>query len=329
MTACEPIGPLFTDPDPDAARAFFQSKRVALVEKVMSVSAAVEQFVTDGCYLASGGFGTNRIATAALHEVVRQGIEHLGFAGHTTTHDFQILCGGHAFGKRTLERVDAAYIVGLEARGLSPQARRVMESGEVTVCEWSNFALAARFRAAAAGLSFMPIRSLLGTETLERSGAKVLDCPFTGKPTPVVPALYPDVAFIHVHESDIYGNARIRGISVADADIARAAKRVILTTERMVSTEEIRSQPELTIIPSLCVDAVCEVPFGSYPGNMAGCYFSDEIHLSEWLSVERDEPAHRAFFRKLILDTPDFDAYLDASGARERVGELVEMEVCR
>ena len=38
----------------------------------------------------------------------------MGFAGHTSTHDFQILCAGEVFNK-----LDVAYIVGLEARGLS------------------------------------------------------------------------------------------------------------------------------------------------------------------------------------------------------------------
>ena len=84
-------GPLFSDPDPDRARAFFRSKRVALSEKVMSVDQAVSTFVHDGDYLASGGFGTNRIATALLHEVLRQEKRGLSFAGHTTTHDFEIL----------------------------------------------------------------------------------------------------------------------------------------------------------------------------------------------------------------------------------------------
>lgn len=326
MIPHETVGPLFTDPDPDNARAFFRMKRVAMEEKVMSVSDAIGRFVHDGDYLASGGFGTNRIATALLHEVVRQRRKELGFAGHTTTHDFQVLCGGHIKGHRTIVRLDAAYVVGLEARGLSPQSRRVMERGDLEVCEWSNFALASRFRAAASGLPFIPVRSLLGTETLTRSGAEVIQCPFTGKPTPVVPALYPDVAFIHVHESDVYGNARIQGISVADTDIARASKRVILTAERIISSDVIRESPEQTVIPSLCVDAVCEVPYGSYPGNMAGCYFSDETHLREWLSVEGDESEHEQFMRKLILDTPDFDSYLDTCGARERLPELELLE---
>ena len=46
----------------------------------MSVSAAVEKYVGDGDYLASGGFGGNRIATAILHEIVRQKKQNLGIA---------------------------------------------------------------------------------------------------------------------------------------------------------------------------------------------------------------------------------------------------------
>ena len=62
------------------------------------MAEAVARFVHDGDYLASGGFGTNRIATAALHEIVRQKKRNLGFAGHTTTHDFQILAAGNMDG---------------------------------------------------------------------------------------------------------------------------------------------------------------------------------------------------------------------------------------
>ena len=44
----------------------------------MSVSDAIAQFVHDGDYVASGGFGGNRIATALLHEIVRQERADLG-----------------------------------------------------------------------------------------------------------------------------------------------------------------------------------------------------------------------------------------------------------
>ncbi len=320
-------GPLFVDPDPEAARNFFRQKKGAMQDKVMSVKEAVTRFVQDGDYVASGGFGTNRISTAGMHEILRQGKQNLGFAGHTTTHDFEILTAGNRNGKKLLARLDAAYIVGLEARGLSPQARRVMQSGELEVCEWSNFALAARFRAAAAGVPFVPIRSMLGTDTFACSAAKEIECPFTGRKLLAVPALYPDVSFIHVHESDPFGNCRIAGITVADFDLARASKRLIVTAERLVSTDEIRSRPYATVIPSFCVDAVCEVPFGSYPGNMPGEYFSDEAHLREWLTVEQDEEALGAFLEKYIYGVEDFDEYLLLCGGLGRMKELRELEL--
>src|SRR5581483_1720958 len=111
---------------------------------------------------------------------------------------------------QTLAAVDVAYVVGLEARGLSPHARRVMESGTIEVTEWSNYTLAVRLKAAAMGLPFLPARSLLGTDTFRRSAAREIQCPFTGERLAALPALYPDVAAIHVHESDHYGNCRIR-----------------------------------------------------------------------------------------------------------------------
>lgn len=320
-------GPLFMNPDPEAARAFFRDKPRAQTNKVMTVGEAVSRFVHDGDYLASGGFGTNRIATAALHEILRQKKRDLGFAGHTTTHDFQIVAAGNLDGQRLLARLDASYIVGLEARGLSPHARRVIESGAVEVCEWTNYALACRFRAAAMGVPFVPIRAMLGTDTLTRSAGKTITCPFTGRPLVAVPALYPDVAVIHVHESDMYGNCRIRGISVADSDLARASKRVIITAERLVDNDAIRDTPHATLIPSFCVDAVCEVPWGAYPGNMPGEYFSDEEHLQQWMRVEKDESQFRAFLEQYIYGARDFAAYVQRCGGAERMKTLRDLEL--
>src|SRR5207302_3920645 len=189
-------------------------------------------------------------------------------AGHTSTHDFQLLCAGNLLGRgQTLARVDIAYVIGLEARGLSPHARRVLESGEVVCTEWSNYTLAVRFKAAAMGLPFLPARSLLGTDTFARSAACAVTCPFTGERLAAIPALYPDVAAIHVHEADRYGNCRIRGTTVADLDLARAAKKLIITCERLLPNDEFRRDPSQTSIPYLCVDAVCEVPLGAFPGT--------------------------------------------------------------
>jgi glutaconate CoA-transferase, subunit A len=329
MTPLSPgIGPLFSDPDPDRARDFFAQKSRALVDKVTTVQNAVDRFVTDGSYLAIGGFGCDRLPTALVHEIVRQKKQRLGLAGHTATHDFQILCAGNLTGRgQTLDRVDISYVVGLEARGLSPHARRVMESGQVACTEWSNYSLALRFKAAAMGVPFLPCRTMLGTDTYHRSAAKTLVCPFTGVPLALVPALYPDVAVIHVHEADRFGNCRIRGTTVADHDLARAAKHLLISCERLIPTETIRADPSLTAIPFYCVDAVCEVPFGSYPGNMPYEYFSDEIHLRQWLAAERDLATYQAFLNQYVFGVKDFYEYLQLCGGLARMQELRRQEL--
>jgi len=314
-------GPLFVNPDAEKAREFFRQKNRALVNKSMSVKEAVDLFIHDGDYLAIGGFGANRIPTAICHEIVRQGKKDLAFAGHTSTHDFQILAAGEVF-----NRCDIAYIVGLEARGLSPNARRYMESGKVECCEWSNYSMALRLKAAAMGVSYLPGRNLMGTDTFKYSSAKVAKCPFTGQLYTLYPALWPDVSAIHVHEADIYGNARIRGISIADLELARASKHLIITCERLVHNEEIRNNPSLTVIPYILVDAVCEVPYGSYPGNMPYEYFSDEDHLRLWLETERSPEKFKKFLEKYIYGTRDFNEYLELCGGIQRISELRDQE---
>jgi glutaconate CoA-transferase, subunit A len=327
MSLSHGAGSLYADPSANHAREFFRNKPRSLVDKVMTVKEAVARLVNDGEYLAVGGFGGDRFGSAVCHEIVRQKKQNLTLAGHTATHDFQILCAGNLTGRgKLIARVDVAYIVGLEARGLSSHARRVMESGEVETAEWSNYALAVRFKAAAMGLPFLPMRSMLGTDTFRESAAKEIICPFTGDKLLAAPACYPDVGVIHVHEADRFGNCRIRGTTVADPDLARASKKLIVTCERLIPGDTIRQDPSLTLIPFYCVDAVCEVPFGSYPGNMPYEYYSDEEHLRQWLTVECDPAEYQKFIDKHIFDVDDFAEYLQLCGGLPRLQTLRQEE---
>lgn len=314
-------GTLFKDVDPfafrEARRAFNRGQR----PKLTSVKEAVETYVTDGCYLASGGFGSNRIATAALHEIVRQKKTDLSFAGHTTTHDYEILVAG-----KCIRRVDAAYIVGLEARGLSTCARKAHQNGEIEVCEWSNASLAWRLTAGARGVPFFPCYVNAGTDTYKYSASCIVECPYTGKPVVLVPALNPDVAVIHVHKACEIGNCEIKGTAVADEDLAAASRHVIVTCEELVPTDYFREDPARTTIPWIHVDAVVEVPGGSYPGNMPGHYFSDEAHLAQWLMAERDPDVFAQFLEEYIYSCADFDAYLEKCGGQVRLAELHQLE---
>jgi glutaconate CoA-transferase subunit A len=315
-------GELLTDPDPNSARDHFRKKSRAMKRKIMGVEEAVAKFVQDGCYLGVGGFGGVRIPTAALHEIVRQKKKNLGLAGHTATHDFQILAAGECF-----DRVDIAYVVGLEARGISKNARSYLESGKVKMVEWTNAGLAWRLKAAALGVPFLIGRQSLGADSLEKSASKIIECPYTGEKVATFPALYPDVSIIHVHEADEFGNCAITGVAVADDDLARASKHVVITCERLVSTDRFRDNPHETFIPYFCVDAVCEVPFGCYPGNMPGEYFSDEEHLKEWLEVEKDSARFKAFLDENIYGVKNFEEYLRKHGGVQRIEELRRKEL--
>ena len=164
-------------------------------------------------------------------------------------------------------------------------------------------------------------------DTFRRSAAAMISCPFTGQELVAVPALWPDVSVIHVHEADCYGNARIRGTTVADPHLARASKRVILTCERLISNDEVRRDPSATVIPFFCVDAVCEVPFGSYPGNMPYEYYSDEVHLRGWLDAEEDPAKHAEWLERHLWSVDDFSEYLARCGGLRRMQELRRQEM--
>jgi glutaconate CoA-transferase subunit A len=309
---------LFVDPDPDHARAYFKHKNRGLINKVTTIEQAVSVHIHDGDYLAVGGFGHVRIPTAILYEIVRQGKKNLGMAGHTSIYDSDLLASSGC-----MDRCDISYVIGYEIRGLSASARKAFQTKAIRKTDWSNGALAWRFAAGAAGLSFIPARHMLGTHTFQRSAAKTVTCPFTGKKFAALPALYPDVGIVHVHKADTYGNCQISdGILVSDPYLARASKRVIVTCERLVPHEEIRANPMATTIPYWCVDAVVEVPYGSHPGNMPGEYWFDEDFFKMYLETVKTQEGTDGFYKDYVFGVRDFEEYLEKIGGLKKMREL-------
>jgi len=195
--------------------------------------------------------------------------------------------------------------------------------------EISNAGFQWRFKAAAMGLPFIPTRVMLGTDTFRYSSAKVVKDPFVGKPICLLPACYPDVAFIHVHRCDKYGNSQIDGIIIEDFELARAARRLIVTTEEIIDEEKIRNEPWRTVIPFYLVDAVVEVPYGSHPGNMPYLYYSDEEHMAEWLKLSRTPEGVRSYFEKYVYGVESFEEYLELIGGVRKLNYLRKLELLR
>ncbi len=308
-------GKLIQPPDIDAFREWNRNKTKELVDKRMSEAEAVRRFVHDGDYIGTELYGTVRCPMSLVREIIRQGKKNLRLAGQGVM-ELDMLLAAH-----TVKEIDITY-VGLEVYGVSHGLRREVESGRVeTVVDWSNASIAWRFKAAAMGVPFIPVRSNLGTDTFKHSAAKVVECPFTGKPICLLPALILDVGLIHVHRADKYGNAQIEGISGFAAEMARASKRLIISAEEIVDEEEIRRHPNRTIIPYYLVDAVVHAPFGSHPGEMCYIYRRDEEKIREWVEAAKEEESTQIYFQKYIFGVADHQAYLDLIG-RDRLESL-------
>lgn len=301
-------GELFQPPDLDAFREWNRTKKSrGLVDKLMTEQEAVAQFVTDGCYLGTELYGTVRAPMSVVREVIRQGITDLSVCGQGVLELDMLVSTG------VVRRLDVTYL-GMEVYGVSKSLRREVESGRLKTVEWSNAAITWRFKAAAMGVPFVPARSMLGTDTLKYSAAKVVRDPFTGIKLALIPALILDVGLIHVHRADRYGNCQIDGITGFGVEMARASRRLIVSAEEIVPTEEIRRYPERTAIPYYLVDAVVHAPFGSHPGEMAYVYCRDEPEIRRWVDANDTAEGAAAYLKETVHDLPDHEAYLEWVG---------------
>lgn len=262
----------YKPPDPDGFRRFVRSQKPkGHQDKVMTAAEAVTRFVADGAYVS---YDTNvmvRGPAVLLREIIRQRRRDLWVAAKFTAQDVTLLVAGGC-----VSRVDVGWME------VGPVVQQALSEGRVKFVEWSNGALALRHLAGAMGVPFLPMRYLGGTDSFESSGAKLVQDPFTGENLVLVPAVNPDVALIHAHQADRFGNARIFGPGIAPVETAASAKRVVITAEELVEPEEIRRSPGLTAIPYYMVDAVVPAPFGAYPGSMPGVYGADLQHFMEF-----------------------------------------------
>jgi glutaconate CoA-transferase subunit A len=311
------IGPMLQPPDVNAFRELNRAKPKALVDKRMSEKEAIERFIHEGDYIGTELYGTVRCPMSLVREIIRQGKRNLRLAGQGVM-ELDMLLGAGA-----VTAMDLTYM-GLEVYGVSNCLRREVESGRVTCVDWSNAGIAWRFKAAAMGVPFIPVRSMLGTDTFKYSSAKVIEDPFTGDPICLLPALILDVGIIHVHRADIYGNAQIDGISGFGIEMARASKRLILSTEEIIPTDRIRDHPHRTSIPYYLVDAVVEAPFGSHPGEMCYVYERDEDGIREWVEHSKTPEGTQAYLDKYVHGVKDHQAYLHLVG-QDRLAELRAM----
>ena len=138
-------------------------------------------------------------------------------------------------------------------------------------------------------MPFLPVAGVHGSDLPQANGWKKIADPYgSGQEVYVIPAITPDVAVIHANEVDREGNARVYGTPFWDHPITRASKRVLVTAEKLVPTERLAEQPELTLVPGFLVEAVAIVPHGAWPGSMHPLYEIDYPAVARYVPMGDD-----------------------------------------
>lgn len=292
--------------------------------KILSMSQAVERYVTDGCSVAIEGF-TAFIGFAAAHEIIRQRRQGLTLIRMTPDLVYdQMVAAGVA------ERLVFSYL-GNPGVGSLHAIRRAVEKGiprPLAIEEYTHFGMVGRYLAGASRLPFYPLRSYRGSEmTAVNDRVRFVASPYEdGEEIAVVPPIHPHVAIIHAQRADAAGNTQMWGLLGMQKEVAFAARRVVVVVEEIVDEEVIRRDPNRTVIPGLVVDAVVHEPYGAHPSYVQGYYDRDNQFYMEWEGISRDQAATEAWLDEWVYGVADRAAYLEKLG-QERLAALAPGEL--
>ncbi len=270
----------------------------------VSLQQAVADHLRDGDTATFEGF-THLIPHAAAHEAIRQGRHDLTLVRMTPDVVYDQMIG-----MGMVRKMIFSY-AGNPGVGLLRRMRDAVENGwpqPIELEEHSHAAMANAYEAGAAGLPCAVFRGYLGAE-LKRVNANIksVTCPFSGEELAAVPALRPDVTFIHASKADRKGNVLIEGIIGIQKEAVLAARRSVVTVEEVV--DNLEAHPNMTVLPHWTVSAVCVVPGGAHPSYTQGYYPRDNATYLAWDKISADRERFRAWMQEHVLDqTPDIFA---------------------
>ncbi|MDD9908441.1 MAG: CoA transferase subunit A [Ahrensia sp.] len=262
----------------------------------MTLREAVADTVRDGCSIAFEGF-THLIPHAAAHEVMRQGMSDLTLIRMTPDIVYDQFVG---LGR--VKKMIFSY-AGNPGVGLLRRVRDAAENSwpkPIEIEEHSHAAMANAYEAGAAGLPCAMFRGYLGAGLKEvNPNIKSVICPFTGEDLAAVPALKPDVTFIHAQRADRAGNVLLEGIVGIQKEAVLAARKAVVTVEEIV--DDLSAHPNMTVLPHWTVHAVCKVPGGAHPSYVHGMYDRDNAAYLEWDKIAADRQAFADWMEEHVM----------------------------
>lgn len=269
------------------------------MNKLRSMRDAIAEFVPDGSSVAMGLQLEQMIPFAAGHEIIRQGKRELRLIGPISDCLFDQIIGAGC-----VKDVVAAW-VGNVMMGQAYNFRRATESGAIRVFDMTNFTIALGLQAGAMGVPFLPTRTAMGSDVPRGNHFFYqIISPFEPKETLyAVRAIVPDVTIVHVQRVDEEGNAHCWGNLGVMQEAVRAAKKVIVVAEEIVSREVIASDPNRTVVPGFLVSALVHEPFAAHPSPVQG-YYSRDNEFFRTYHAETKTPEDYARWRSDWVEKP-------------------------
>ena len=262
----------------------------------MSLREAVATHLEDGMTAAFEGF-THLMPYAAAHEAIRQKRRDLTVVRMTPDVIYDQMIGMGCVSKMVFS------YAGNPGVGLLRRLRDSLENGwphRIEIVEHSHAALAHAYEAGASKLPFAVLRGYVGAD-LPKVNPEIreITCPFTGEVLAAVPAINPDVTFIHALKADRKGNILIEGIVGVQKEAVLAARSAVVTVEEVVDGFE--SHPNALVLPHWTVDAVIHVPGGAHPSYAHGYYPRDNAAYIEWDGIAADRDVFLAWMEENVL----------------------------
>ena len=280
--------------------------------KLCSLEQATE-LIKDSAMVVVGGVLTAREPNAIIRQIIKDKRKDIHVVAGAHNFAIDLMCAGQVVS--ICENSFVGYEFDL---GLALNYRRACEQKKVVVKETDCNILLQQLRAAQFGVPFMPMPKLGGTDIVGiHKEYMQLDCPYTGKPITLVPALKPDVAIIHAHYADKKGNVKILGPVFKDKLFAQVANTVIVSVEEIVSEEKMHELGPTIMYYN--TDAIVEIPFGAHPSACYPNYTYDRQHMKLFTKQSKNDEMIGQYLQNYVDNVKDNDEYLELIGGAEKM----------
>lgn len=275
--------------------------------KLMSLEEAISTYVQNGDLVGIGGLSFWRKPISACREIIRQNKKDLSICTFVGGIEIDMLIGGGC-----VSEVRASF-VGMEVFGMAPYYRKAVETRSIKISEESEASIALGLKCSYLKVPFMPLKGIIGTDFPNvRNDIKQFEDPLgSGTQLMALPKIDLDVAILHVPYADEFGNGNIAGAVWLDDDMAKTAKKTIITCEKLVEMEDIIRSPGKAQLPMQTTNAVVKIPFGAHPTSTYPLYTFDALHIQKYIKMDFEE-----YKQKFIINKTNAQYLEEAGGAQ-------------